>query len=67
MRYGLSLIASAVLTEQASRIHIRRQEIAVSGESALWREARHVCRLHDVVEVLSWVTTRIVRAQSDTP
>ena len=43
------------LTEQASCIHIRRQEVTVSGQRPLWRETRHVGRLHDMVEVLSWI------------
>jgi hypothetical protein len=54
---------ASVLTEEAASIHVRRQEVAVTGHGTLWCEARHVGRLHDVFQVVSriavWSTMKL--------
>ena len=49
-------VRQRVLPKQTPRVHVGRQEVAVARRCAFGREARHVRRLHDVLEVLARVT-----------
>ena len=47
-----------VLTKQTPCIHVGGQEVAIAGQGALWREARHVCNFHDMLEIVAGFAIR---------
>jgi hypothetical protein len=51
-------VGQSVLAEQALCTEVCRQEIAVAVQSALWRQASHVCRLHNVLQVYAEVAAK---------